>query len=133
MVCLIRLPLFCFGFSHLHAIHFEPMTPVAMNILYHACTFCHELMCKISFFVLIFQVLPRLKSFAPWHYFLKVFVLLAVSFGLEFYIHSTGSYVWYLMMPLGFLFALIGKLPKSIVGWGNNYCRIYKQTKHTLY
>jgi hypothetical protein len=68
-----------------------------------------------------------LKSFAPWHYFLKVFVLLAVSFGLEFYIHSTGSYVWYLMMPLGFLFALIGKLLKSTVGWENNQ---NKQTIH---
>ena len=69
-----------------------------------------ELMRKITFTIMILQVLPRLKSFAPWHYFLKVFVLLAVSFGLEFYIHSTGSYVWYLMMPLGFLFALIGEL-----------------------
>ena len=35
---------------------------------------------------------------------------MGASLSLEYYIHSTGSYVWYLMMPLGLLFALIGKL-----------------------
>ena len=49
-----------------------------------------------------------MKSFAPWHYYLKVAIILGASWALEFYIHYTASYVWYLMVPLGFLFALIG-------------------------
>ena len=63
-----------------------------------------------SNFPVSLQVLPRLKSFATWHFYLKAFILMGASLGLEYYIHSTGSYVWYLMMPLGLLFALIGKL-----------------------
>eukprot|EP01038_Epipyxis_sp_PR26KG_P009506 gene9506-12806_t len=57
---------------------------------------------------LIEQVLPRNKSFAPTSYFIKLFVILASAISLEFYIHYTKSYVWYLTGPLGWLFALIG-------------------------
>lgn len=54
------------------------------------------------------KVLPRHKSFAPPSYFLKVTILLIVSFSLEFYMHFTGNYVWYLCAPLGWCMALIG-------------------------
>jgi fatty acid desaturase (delta-4 desaturase) len=54
------------------------------------------------------QVLPRNKSFAPIAYYLKVAFILTVAICLESYIHYTKSYVWYLTMPLGFFFALIG-------------------------
>lgn len=57
---------------------------------------------------IIDQVLPRQKSFAPPLYFLKAFSLLALSISLEFYIHYTRQYVWYLTAPLGLLFAFIG-------------------------
>lgn len=53
-------------------------------------------------------VLPRHKAFAPWHYFIKVFVLLTVAISLEVYIHTTRSYHWYLTGFLGWVFALIG-------------------------
>ena len=57
---------------------------------------------------LIEKVLPRSKSFAPFSYFAKVFFLLSISLGLEFYIHMNGMYRWYLTALLGWLFALIG-------------------------
>lgn len=57
---------------------------------------------------LVEQVLPRHKSFAPMSYYLKVFVILGLSVGLEVYIHRTAQYKWYLTAPLGLLFALIG-------------------------
>ena len=68
--------------------------------------------CKVRVFIyfsLFLQVLPRAKAFAPWHYFLKVAVILGLAIGLELYIHKTSSYKWFLTAPLGFLFALIGK------------------------
>lgn len=54
------------------------------------------------------QILPRTKSFAPISYYLKLFVILGCAFGLEFYMHYTGTYVWYLSAVLGWFFALIG-------------------------
>lgn len=57
---------------------------------------------------IIDQILPQNKSFAPWHYFLKIFVLLVAAIGLEVYIHSSQQYVWYLTAGLGLLKALIG-------------------------
>lgn len=57
---------------------------------------------------LVEQILPRSKSFAPFHYYLKVVALLAFSVGLETYIHTTSSYKWYLTGFQGLLFALIG-------------------------
>ena len=60
-------------------------------------------LCKI-----VEKVLPRHKSFAPFTYYIKLFAILLVVFGGEFYIHYTKSYVWYLTGPLGFFMALIG-------------------------
>lgn len=54
------------------------------------------------------KVLPKHKTFAPFRYYVKIFTLLAVSFGLEYYIHTTQSYKWYLTAPLGLCFAWIG-------------------------
>nr|WDS84438.1 delta-5 fatty acid desaturase [Apocyclops royi] len=54
------------------------------------------------------KILPRSKAFAPWHYYLKAIIILGAAFSLEFYIHFTGSYIWYLTAVLGFVFALIG-------------------------
>lgn len=54
------------------------------------------------------QILPRHKSFAPFSYYIKLAVILSCAIGLEMYIHTTKSYVWYLTALLGFLFALIG-------------------------
>lgn len=57
---------------------------------------------------LVDQVLPRQKNFAPPTYFLKAFSIIVLAVGLEFYIHYTHQYVWYLTAPLGLLFAFIG-------------------------
>ena len=57
---------------------------------------------------LIAQVVPTNKSFAPPSYFIKIFVLISLATGLEFYIHYTKNYIWYLTGPLGILFAWIG-------------------------
>lgn len=57
---------------------------------------------------LIAKVLPSNKSFAPTSYFIKIFVLISLATGLEFYIHYTKNYIWYLTGPLGILFAWIG-------------------------
>nr|WDS84437.1 delta-6 fatty acid desaturase [Apocyclops royi] len=57
---------------------------------------------------LINKVLPKGKSFAPWHYFVKIGILTLVTVILEFHIHYTASYKWHLTALLGFLFALIG-------------------------
>lgn len=54
------------------------------------------------------KILPKHKSFAPWHYFVKVFLLFSMSVGLELYIHYNRMYKWYLTGPLGLCFALIG-------------------------
>lgn len=57
---------------------------------------------------LVEEVLPKHKSFAPPIYFVKLFVLLTFTVGLEFYVHYTHSYCWYLCGLLGWCFALIG-------------------------
>jgi acyl-lipid (7-3)-desaturase (Delta-4 desaturase) len=57
---------------------------------------------------LVEQVLPRHKSFAPWHYYVKAIGLLVAAVTLEVYIHYTNQYKWYLTAPLGLLFAWIG-------------------------
>ena len=41
-------------------------------------------------------------------YYVKVICLIFVTMGLEIYIHSTRSYVWYLTAIEGLLMALIG-------------------------
>jgi hypothetical protein len=55
------------------------------------------------------KVLPRMKSFAPWHYYLKVAFLLFSAFTLEMYMHLNVHYVWYLCGLQGLLYALIGE------------------------
>eukprot|EP01039_Chlorochromonas_danica_P006031 gene6031-6641_t len=57
---------------------------------------------------LVEEVLPRSKAFAPWHYWLKLVVLLGLAFGLELFIHTTKSYRWYFTGPLGLIFAWVG-------------------------
>ena len=54
------------------------------------------------------QILPIHKSFAPWYYYSKAFLLLFVTFYTEYQIHIHGAYVWYNMVFLGWLFALVG-------------------------
>jgi len=60
-------------------------------------------LCKI-----VEQVLPRNKSFAPFSYYVKVAIIFGAAFGLEFYMHYTAQYPWYLTGLLGWVFALIG-------------------------
>jgi len=57
---------------------------------------------------LVEQVLPRQDSFAPWHYFVKVAVILGSAVSLEAYMHYNVAYHWTLSAPLGFVMALIG-------------------------
>jgi hypothetical protein len=79
----------------------------------------------------VLQVLPRHKSFAPWHYFVKVGLILGLSVGLEFYIHSTASYKWYLTATLGFLFALIGQNLQFLIFLAPRFdfgCRHFAET-----
>ena len=54
------------------------------------------------------KVLPIYKSFAPPSYYIKLFIILSFTFGLEFYIHFTQQYVWYLTAPLGLFIAWTG-------------------------
>lgn len=54
------------------------------------------------------QILPRAKSFAPWHYYLKVACILSAAVSLEVYIHTHKAYQWHLCALLGWLMALIG-------------------------
>nr|APH81338.1 delta5 desaturase [Paracyclopina nana] len=54
------------------------------------------------------KVLPRMKSFAPWHYYIKVAFILGSAFGLELYMHINRAYVWYLSALVGLFYALIG-------------------------
>jgi len=57
---------------------------------------------------IIEKILPRHKSFAPVSYYFKVAFILSTAVGLEIYMHSTGTYVWYLSALLGYVMALIG-------------------------
>ena len=87
-----------------------------------------------------FQVLPRLHSFAPWHYFVKCFFLLSAAVAIEAHMHWNTDYRWvatvattvtgkkikkYLLYSdfrwqvsavLGFFYALIGKKKTKFVG-----------------
>ena len=54
------------------------------------------------------KVLPIHKSFAPPSYYIKLLIILSFTFGLEFYIHYTQQYVWYLTAPLGLFIAWTG-------------------------
>ncbi|TRY80542.1 hypothetical protein TCAL_04796 [Tigriopus californicus] len=54
------------------------------------------------------KVLPRNKSFAPWHYYVKVAFIMGSVFSLEAYMHYTKSYNWQLFAVMGWFYALIG-------------------------
>ena len=49
----------------------------------------------------VHKVIPRLGSFAPWHYYLKVAFIMGMTFYLEFYMHYYAHYKWYLTSLLG--------------------------------
>lgn len=53
-------------------------------------------------------ILPRSKSFAPWHYYLKVAVLIGASVYLEYYMHENKMYTFALSSLVGLLYALMG-------------------------
>lgn len=54
------------------------------------------------------KVLPKHKSFATPLYIVKLIALLSFTVTLEYHLHSTGNYVWYLCGLLGWCYALIG-------------------------
>jgi fatty acid desaturase (delta-4 desaturase) len=57
---------------------------------------------------IIDKVIPRNQSFANFGYFIKIGFIITVAFGLEFYMHYTKNYKWYLTGILGLFMALIG-------------------------
>lgn len=57
---------------------------------------------------LVEAVVPKHKAFAPFHYYVKVAIILGTALGLEFYMHATGNYKWYTCAVLGWFLALIG-------------------------
>ena len=56
------------------------------------------------------KVLPRLKSFAPWHYYIKVAYIIGAFLLMEMYCHYNSSYTFPLSIVMGFHMALIGEL-----------------------
>ena len=54
------------------------------------------------------QVLPRMKSFAPWYYFIKVAFLVGGIIGMEAYCHYNAYYGFPLNVLVGLFAALIG-------------------------
>ena len=55
------------------------------------------------------KVLPRMKSFAPWYYFIKVAFLVGGIVAMEAYCHYNAYYGFPLNMLIGLFAALIGK------------------------
>ncbi|XP_040575456.1 uncharacterized protein [Lepeophtheirus salmonis] len=56
----------------------------------------------------VHRVIPRHKTFAPWHYFVKIFALMIITLFLEYNMHYTGAYTWYYASSIGLCYALIG-------------------------
>jgi len=54
------------------------------------------------------KVLPRMKSFAPWYYFIKVAFLVGGIVGMEAYCHYNAYYGFPLNVLVGLFAALIG-------------------------
>lgn len=50
----------------------------------------------------------RLQSWAPWHYYIKAFVILGSCVSLEMYMHYHADYRWQYSACMGFIMALIG-------------------------
>lgn len=55
------------------------------------------------------KVLPRHQSFAPWHYYIKAIFIMVMTVGLEFYMHRTANYRWYISALCGFFYAQVGE------------------------
>lgn len=54
------------------------------------------------------KIIPRMKSFAPWSYFIKATFIWATAIGLEIHMHYNACYPWYETALLGFFYALMG-------------------------
>jgi len=54
------------------------------------------------------KVLPRLKSFAPWHYYIKAAYLICAFHAMEFYCNYNSFYNIPMALIMGFHVALIG-------------------------
>ena len=71
------------------------------------------------------KVLPRMKSFAPWYYFIKVVFLVGSIVAMEAYCHYNAYYGFPLNMLIGLFAALIGMkwntemLKRVHLGWVN--------------
>lgn len=55
------------------------------------------------------KVLPRLKSFAPWHYYIKAAYLICAFHAMEFYCNYNSFYNIPMALIMGFHVALIGE------------------------
>ena len=58
------------------------------------------------------KVLPRLKSFAPLHYYLKISVLICTLVLMEMYCHYNTFYNLPMALLGGFVVALIGEITR---------------------
>ena len=55
------------------------------------------------------KVLPRSKSFAPWHYYIKAVYIVGSFLAMEMYSHYNNFYSFPLSILMGFHMALIGE------------------------
>ena len=60
------------------------------------------------------KVLPRLKSFAPWHYYIKCAFLICSFLGTELYVHYNNFYNLPIALLGGFVVALIGEITDGV-------------------
>ena len=56
------------------------------------------------------KVLPRSKSFAPWHYYIKAIYIVGSFLAMEIYSHYNNFYSFPLSIVMGFHMALIGEV-----------------------
>lgn len=57
---------------------------------------------------LVDKILLKSKSYAPWHYYIKILILLGAIFSLEVYMFRSRDYNWKYMGFEGWLLALVG-------------------------
>ena len=60
------------------------------------------------------KVVPRLKSFAPWHYYIKAAYLICAFLSMELYCNYNTFYNLPMALIMGFHVALIGELTIEI-------------------
>ena len=60
------------------------------------------------------KVLPRLKSFAPWHYYIKCAYLICAFLFMEMYCHYNNFYNLPIGITMGFHMALIGNVTDEV-------------------